>query len=111
MAHRTHHVWIVVPALVREDRGQVGHLQRCDQHFALPDAHAVDGAEGPTLLSVLTIVVGHIGDIATLCGRQVYRQPLPKPKVSMYSCHMRIPMAASLKRFGSLSCSTIRLKT
>jgi hypothetical protein len=80
MAHGAHHVWIVVPALVREDRGEVGHLQRGDQHFALPDAHAVDGAEGPTLLAILPIVIGYIGDVATLGRRQVDREPLTQDR-------------------------------
>ena len=40
MPHGAHHVRVVVPAFVGEDRGEVGHLQGHHQHFALADAHA-----------------------------------------------------------------------
>ena len=67
---------VVVPALVGEDGGEVRHLEWRHQHLTLPDAHAVDGAEGPGLLAVFPIVVRRIGDVATFCGRQVDREAL-----------------------------------
>ena len=70
-----------VPAFVRHDCREVGHVERGGQQLSLSNADRIDGFERPMSLAVDVVVVGGVGHKATSRPRHVPAQIGPQSEV------------------------------